>query len=59
MKSPPPTSVREFSPHGLTFRLVFAICAVNIKAAALQVIGKVVLVSDVFIFYFIFFLDLR
>lgn len=43
---PLPASVREFSPHGLTFRLVFAVCPVNIKAAALRASGKVECASD-------------
>lgn len=36
-EAPPPASIRESSPHGFMFRLVFAVCPVNIRAAALQV----------------------
>lgn len=41
-----PLPARECSPHGLMFRLVFAVYPVNITAAALQVSGKVECVSD-------------
>lgn len=49
MKPPPPCSPvsGNFPPHGLMLRLVFAVYPVNIEAAALQVSGKVELVSDV------------